>query len=361
MAQYSASDASMNTDIQNAGRRALSQHALESHRNTGRAAGQGPNVNLNIVFPGDQTGLENIEAVMLVPRGGGAHEAEAIAQHPSEQTLYAVFIASKGVAPNHSYDVVVSDARGDKYLVGEVRVGKGGRQDFTLRAPLLMPDSPLYNGPAPEQKHAAAEPQTPPVASPELKEEFRREAARQPWVSGMKVLTVTREMLALLGNADADIRAVAVYAVEPGSPAELAGIMKGDIIAGINGHRCTTAEEFAFYAFDGEYDTALDLVMYSQRARGAVDLHVAGDVRWDPQATGPGYVPPGESRYAPPTVGPGFVPPANDISVAAPQQPPRQPAEPPPPVQRNDVKPLPDGSSDFKAPATGPGYQPPGG
>lgn len=359
MAQYSASDASMNTDIQSAGRRALSQHALESHRNTGRATGQGPNVNLNIVFPGDQTGLENIEAVTLVPHGSGAHDCEAIAQHSSEETLYAVFIPSKGVAPNHSYDVVVSDARGDKYLVGQVHVGRGGRQDFTLRAPLLTPDSPLYSGPTPEQSFV--EPQREPVASPELKEEFKREAAREPWISGMKVLTISHAMLVALGEADVDLHAVAVYAVEPGSPAEQAGIMKGDVIARINGHRCRTAEEFAFYAFRGEVSDGLDLEMYSQRVERAISLHVVGDVRWDPSATEPGYVPPGESRYVPPAVGPGFVPPANDISIAAPQEPPTQPAEPAPPVQRSDVKPLPDGSSDFKAPTTGPGYRPPGG
>ena len=147
VAQYAGSDASMNTDIQNAGRMSLSQDALRRHQGQGAAHGAaGPDLSLNIVFPSRQTGLDNIETVELVPEGGGAHMCEALAQSKASNRLLSIFIPNKGVEPNQRYIVVVSDAVGDKYEVGHIAVSGGRSQSFTVHAPLLTPNSPTFQG-----------------------------------------------------------------------------------------------------------------------------------------------------------------------------------------------------------------------
>ena len=314
LAQYAGSDASMNTDIENAGRLSLSQDALRRHQGQGAAGStaSGPDVSLNIVFPGSQTGLDNIETVELVPEGGGAHMCEALAQSKASNRLYSVFIPSKGVAANQRYIVVVSDAVGDKYEVGHIAVSGGRNQSFTVYAPLLTPSSPTFKGQdtqgdaspyssapaaggapvedwrhqrAPDGRFYAGPPLEDGQESAYARAEFGREAAVQPWLFGMKVLTITPYMVAAIGHPGEKLRAVVVYAVLPGSPADVAGIRKGDVIAEIDGHRCFSAEQFAEYAFHGPRGPA-ELVMYSQEAHGVVRRPIAGEVRWDGSADG---------------------------------------------------------------------------
>lgn len=318
LAQYAGSDASMNTDIENAGRQSLSQDALRRHQGQGAhgSTASGPDLSLNIIFPGDQTGLDNIETVELVPEGGGAHMCEALAQSKASNRLFSVFIPSKGVEADRRYIVVVSDAVGDKYEVGHIAVSGSRTQSLTVHAPLLTPSSPTFNGRNPQgdsssyssapaygsapvedwRQQRAPDGQSyagPPMAeggeSSYAKAEFRREAGLEPWLFGMKVLTITPYMVAAIGHAGERLRAVVVYAVLPGSPADMAGIRKGDIIAEINGHRCGSAEQFAQYAVHGQEGRPAELVMYSQQARGVVHRPIAGDVRWTAPDDGRSY------------------------------------------------------------------------
>ena len=427
LAQYAGSDASMNTDIQNAGRLSLSQDALRrAAHGQGASSAAGPDLSLNILFPGNQTGLDNIETVDLVPEGGGAHMCEALAQSKASNLLFSLFIPSKGVEPNRRYIVVVSDAVGDKYEVGHIAVAGGREQSFTIHAPLLTPNSPTFNGQdnqsdastnsaapayrgapaqdedwrherAPDGQYYAGPPREGRQESGYAKAEFRREASFEPWLFGMKVLTITPYMVAAIGHPGEKLRAVVVYAVLPGSPADMAGIHKGDVIAEIDGHRCFSAEQFAEYADQGRGRGATELVMYSQEAHGVVHRPITGDVRWEssedapssrhdrggdqdggrghrpvtgdvrwgPPAGGTGGSgrgfdrrhddrgsgggawrhPAGTADFHPPTTGPGYVPPASG------------PAYVPPTTGPGYVPPA--SGPAYVPPTTGPGYVPP--
>ena len=384
---YVGSDSSMNTDIQNMGRRALSKQALQSHNGYPGQAANGPDVTLHIIFPSQQTGLSNIEMVMLVPERPGAHDCQALAQEKSRNELYSLFIPKKDVRAGMLYDVVASDAMGDQFIVGRVSVSGAPTQDFIINAPQLTPGSPHYQGPASAQGFAIAYPggnpavsnwprgaaQEPAPANPQAwlraKEEFRREADRQPWVMGMKVLTITPYMLAAVGHPSVHLRGVIVYAVMPGGPAEVAGIRKGDLIAKAGGQRCVSAAQFVQYA--RTVRGSLDLVMYSQLHHAIVRMRVIGDVRHRPQ---PGYgaaegggapgaargwqqhqdlvnpLLPGSSSFQPPVTGPGYVPPGQAKTAQRTATPNKQ-TRPQSPTQ---------GSSAFTPPTTGPGYQTPG-
>ncbi|MDE2463480.1 MAG: PDZ domain-containing protein [Alphaproteobacteria bacterium] len=400
---YVGSDSSMNTDIENMGRRALSEDALRSH-NGGR--GQSPNgrdVTLHIMFPSQQTGLSNIEMVMLVPEGPGAHDCQALAQEKSQTELYSLFIPKKDVRAGMLYDVVVSDAMGDQFAVGRIRVSGAAAQDFTVDAPELTPGSPHYQGPGSAAGFAVASPGGGAAASNgprgavrgpvapgseawvRANEEFRREAALQPWVMGMKVLTITPYMLAVIGHPNSHLRGVIVDAVIAGGPAERAGVRKGDLIAAVDGRRCVNAEQFVQYARAER--GMLDLVMFSQLHHAIVRMRVVGygrrrpqpgyDARdrWrDPRAVegwqrrrgyggepqaGNGYVPPASSGYEPPRVGPGYVPPSVGPGFVPPGQATVQQGSAAWQQQQTRANPLPPGSSGFRPPVTGPGYVPP--
>ena len=394
---YVGSDSSMNTDIENMGRRALSEDALQSHNGYPGQGAIGPDVTLHIMFPSQQTGLSNIEMVMLVPERPGAHNCQALAQEKSRTELYSLFIPKKDIRAGMLYDVVVSDAMGDQFIVGRINVSGASAQDFIINAPQLMPGSPHYNGPASARGFAIAYPggrsagpnwqrggEQRPVpahgrARLRAKQEFKREAALQPWVMGMKVLTLTHYMMAVAGYSDVHLRGVIVYAVIPGGPAEAAGIRKGDFIAEVGGQRCVNAAQFVQYA--RAMRGPLDLVMYSQLHHGVVRMRVMRDVRrgpqegfgtadrWrDPRAlkewpdrrgyegrpqAGSNYVPPPTSAYAPPRVGPGYVPPTIGQGFVPPGS-----SSYRPPVAGPGY--VPPGSSSYHPPVVGPGYVPPG-
>jgi hypothetical protein len=218
------------------------------------------------------------------------------------------------------------------------------------------------------------------------KEEFRREAARQPWIMGMKVLTLTPYMLAAVGHPNVHLQGVIVFAVIPGGPAAMAGIRKGDLIAEVGGQRCVSAAEFVQYA--QAVQGPLDLVMYSQLHHAVVRMRLVGNVRrraqrgyggsdrWrDPRAlqggqqqggyveqpqAGNGYVPPPTSSYTPPRVGPGYVPPSVGPGFVPPGQAASQQGSASWQPQQTHPNQLPPGSSNFQPPVTGPGYVPPG-
>jgi hypothetical protein len=392
---YVGSAASMNTDIENMGRRALSNDALHRHAAFGAPGRNGPDVTLHIMFPSQQTGLSNITMVMLVPEQPGAHGCQALAQEKSRTELYSLFIPKKDVRAGRLYDVVLSDAMGDQFIVGRISVASAPAQDFTLNAPQLTPGSPHYQGPLSAQGFAIAYPGGTPGAATwrpggtegpgpahgqawlRAKEEFRREAALQPWVLGMKVLSITPYMLAAIGHPDVHVQGVVVYAVNPGGPAQLAGVRKGDLIVEAGGQRCVTAAEFVQSARAAHGQ--LDLVMYSQLHHAVVHLRVVANgvsrplagsgagARWQapgtqqgaaqqlgsaaPPQAGNNPLPPSSTAYTPPQVGPGFVPPGQAAAGqgAGPWQQPQGPANP--------VLP---GSSNFQPPRTGPGYQPAG-
>ncbi len=400
---YVGSHSAINTDIQDMGRRALSKAALQSHDGSSAPGANGPEVTLHIMFPSQQTGLSNIEMVMLVPEQRGAHGCQALAQEKSRTELYSLFIPKKDVRAGRLYDVVLSDAMGDQFIVGRISVSDAPAQDFTLNAPQLTPGSLHYQGPASARGFAVAYPGGAPgrVTGPRggaagpapapgqawlrAKEEFRREAARQPWVMGMKVLTITPYMLAAIGHPNVHVRGVIVYTVIPGSPAQLAGVRKGDLIAEVGGQRCVSAAQFVQYARAAR--GPLDLVMYSQLHHAIVHMRVVGNGmpkpgagygagdQWQvprsqpgwpqqrghdvqPQA-GSGYMPPSSSGYTAPQVGPGYVAPSAGPGYVPPgqgttaQQAGTQGKKAPPQSSAQ-------GASAFIPPSTGPGYQPPG-
>jgi hypothetical protein len=127
---------------------ALSRDALRSHGSQDAPGALGPDATLNIMFPPGQTGLDNIEMVMLVPETAGAHDCQALAQTRASNRLYSLFIPKKGLRAGHAYTVVVSDAMGDQFEVGHIKLSGAAAQHITINAPMLTPGSPHYVRPA---------------------------------------------------------------------------------------------------------------------------------------------------------------------------------------------------------------------
>lgn len=122
-------------------RAALKQYGILPDR------GHGPEVDVRLQFPTSQTGLDNIEMVMLEPVGSGAHECMSIAVKRSSNVIEAYFHSKKDARPGKLYDVVVSDAMGDKFWTGRILVSRQNVQRDVINAPLLTPGSPHYKGP----------------------------------------------------------------------------------------------------------------------------------------------------------------------------------------------------------------------
>lgn len=303
-------DTLMQGDITAAGRRALMQDALK-HAHDGRnaaAASSGPEVDLHITFPRNQTGLDNINMILLVPTGAGAHQCEALAQVRGN-TIFSIFIARKDVRPGHTYIVAASDARDDNYPIGRIHIGPGRQQSFNISAPLLTPNSPrLQAGQAVQPATAPTQRMTPDQAAARL-EQARREMPN--WAMGIAATTITPALLAAVGHPGSHLRGVVVTAVLPGSPAARAGIGRGDVILRVNGAPCADVRELASLTAGRRHGQASELFMYSRRAHGMRTVRVPVDWHFqaDTQRAGPSYVPPQTQPYRPPRTEPGFVPP----------------------------------------------------
>lgn len=237
-AQYYGSD--INDDLTAAARQALSQSASQSHH--AGAPGQGPEVDLRIVFPSEQTGLDNIEMTMLEPRDAGAHQCESIAVKSGGNVISASFIPKKDARPGHVYDVVVSDSMGDLYAVGRIRVGTASQQSYTIQAPLLMPNSPRYTPPSVLPPNPAPAPPARTSSLAPFAQAIQSQAVRAPML-GLRGTTVTPQLLALAGAKTRSFRGVIVAGVDHGSLAERAGLRGGDVIFAVDGRPCASIQQ----------------------------------------------------------------------------------------------------------------------
>lgn len=233
-----------NMEITAAERRSLATDALNAHRHLPER-GRSPYVNLRIAFPASQTGLDNIMMVQLVPIGSGAHQCESIAVQAGPQLLHALYIPKKGVRPGYSYDVVVSDSMGDRFLVGRVAITSQASQSFVVRAPLLTPGSPHYAGP---------------------------QAAPPPSRLGISGATITPAMLARAGLPHAHLRGVIVSSVAGGSPAQRAGLRSGDIIVSFDGAAGPSIDQVLGVTRSGAFTRPIALVVL--RATGLTRLTI---------------------------------------------------------------------------------------
>ena len=277
-AQYSGTD--INDDLTAAARQALSQDALQSHQ--GGGGGGGPEVDLRIVFPSQQTGLSNIEMTMLEPRDAGAHQCEAIAVKSGGNVISASFIPKKDVRPGHVYDVVVSDSMGDEFAVGRIRVGAGSPQAYRIDAPLLTPGSPRYTPPPISASGAsdasASTDQAPPAQGQTAdRHAFERavlaQAAPAPLL-GLKGATVTPQLLALAGSTSSSFHGIVVSQVNKGSLAEEAGIRSGDVIVTADGKPCPSIQQLVAVTQDENGPAkAIDIALVRDEQNGPKVIH----------------------------------------------------------------------------------------
>ncbi len=206
-------DSTAKSYINDVQQRVLSHDALQWYRG-GKDTGSGPEVDLRIVFPNNQTGLDNIMMTLLEPIGAGAHQCEALALKNGTQIIHSFFHASKDVRPGHAYDVVVTDSMGDKFFVGRILVSTRSQQTYVIHAPLLTPGSPHYTGPN---------------SAPQL-------------AIGIYGQAITPALLRKARISNSRFRGVLVVFVWPNSPAQRAGLRPGDIIVGFDGHPSTSMQ-----------------------------------------------------------------------------------------------------------------------
>ncbi len=160
---YVGSSRQFQMEMESARNRAAVQHALEQRNGGDQGAGSGAQVDVHVSFPAEQRGIANITTVSLQPKDEGAHSALTLAVFDRQtNAINATFIPKKDVKPGHSYGVVLQDARGGKYPIGEIRVDKSG-QKFELASPLLGQSSSTTQAKAaPEQKQQETSSYTPP-------------------------------------------------------------------------------------------------------------------------------------------------------------------------------------------------------
>ncbi len=212
--QASTYDGTVQAYLTYAQQRAVAEDALRRY-GVMPDTGRGPEVDVRLVFPSTQTGLDNIEMTMLEPVGAGAHECMAIAVKAGGTVIESYFHASKDARPGHAYDVVVSDSMGDKFFVGRIIVSREARQQYTIEAPLLTPGSPHYTGPQ---------------SAPPLR-------------LGVFGETLTPAVLHAAHIESANVHGVLVLFIWPGSNAQRMGIRPGDVIVAVNGHTVSTVQQ----------------------------------------------------------------------------------------------------------------------
>lgn len=197
---------------------ALARTALAQYAAT-PDAGHGPEVDLRMVFPASQTGLDNIEMTMLEPVGPGAHECMAIAVKTGGQSIESYFHSQKDVRPGQLYNIVVSDSMGDKYWVGRILVDRSAVQRYLINAPLLGPGSTRYDGP-----NSAPAPQI-----------------------GIFGENVTPQLLRR-ASVSRTVRGVFVVLVMANTNAQRWGLRVGDLIVALNGHAVDSMAQVEHFA-----------------------------------------------------------------------------------------------------------------
>lgn len=276
-------DAIVKSYLNAAQQSALARAALKSHGIIPQSA-NGPEVDLRIVFPAAQTGLDNLETADLIPVSGGAHQAEGLVIQHGGTTVGVSFQSFKDVRPGATYDVVVNDAAHDSYRVGRITVGTANPQTFTIHAPMLGPNSAPYRKPA-----AAAQ-----TAGNVL----------QPWMMGLVGVTITPALLRAAGVADSNLRGVVLSSIVSGGAAQRTGLRAGDVILICNGTRVVSMPQLLDLTANRRSGTPTTLVFFRNGSLWhAVVPVISGGGSWRAPAIGPGYVPP--------AVGPGYVRPTS--------------------------------------------------
>lgn len=279
-------DAIVKSYLNAAQQSALARAALKSHGIVPRSAA-GPEVDLQIVFPPGQTGLDNLETADLIPLTAGAHQAEGLVIQRGGTAVGVSFQTFKDVRRGATYDVVVNDAAHDSYRVGRVTIGNASPQTFTIHAPLLGPNSPTYRKPAATTATAQSAGNT-----------------LQPWMMGFVGVTITPELLRAAGASDSNLRGVVLSSVISGGAAQRTGLRAGDVILMCNGTRVISMQQLLQLTANRQTGTPTTLVFF----RGGSLWHavvpvVSGTGSWRAPAIGPGY--------KPPAVGPGYVRPTS--------------------------------------------------
>lgn len=277
-------DAIVKSYLNAAQQSALARAALKSHGIAPRSAA-GPEVDLRIVFPVGQTGLDNLETADLIPVSGGAHQAEGLVIQHGSSTVGVTFQTFKDVRPGATYDVVVNDAAHDSYRVGRITVGSANPQTFTIHAPLLGPSSPTYRKPVASAAQTAGN-------------------VLQPWMMGFVGITITPALLRAAGVPDSDLRGVVLSSIVSGSAAQRTGLRAGDVILVCNGTRVVSMPQLLGLTENRRSGTPTTLLFFRGGSLWHAVVPVAsGSESWRAPAIGPGYVRP--------AVGPGYVRPTS--------------------------------------------------
>ncbi len=133
---YTGSDQWFKSQSDSARQRATLQNNLGA--DNAAAGGTGAEIRLQITFPDTQRGLGNITRVVLKPADAGAAAVTGLASNKVRNVITTAFAPRKGVVGGHDYSVLVTDARGHSYPVGQIRVEPtGSPQTFNISAPLL--------------------------------------------------------------------------------------------------------------------------------------------------------------------------------------------------------------------------------
>lgn len=268
-------DAIVKAYLNVAQQRALARAALKSHGISTRSTGSGPEVDLRIVFPPGQTGLDNLETADLKPVDGGAHEAEGLVIQHGGTTVGVTFQTFKDVRPGHTYDVIVNDAAHDSYRVGRITVGSASPQAFTVRAPLLGPSTPTYNPP----RSASAQ--------------MSAQNVLQPWMMGFVGVTITPALLQQAGIPNSTLRGIVLSSIISGSAAQRAGLQAGDVLLVCNGIRVESMPQLLQLTENRRAGAATTLIFFRRGSLWhAVVPAAAAGAPWRPPSIGPGYVRP---------------------------------------------------------------------
>ena len=266
-------DAIVKSYLNAAQQSALARAALKSHGIVPRSAA-GPEVDLRIVFPAGQTGLDNLETADLIPVSGGAHQAEGLVIQRGGSTVGVTFQSFKDVRAGATYDVVVNDAAHDSYRVGRITIGSANPQAFTIRAPLLGPNSPTYRKPAAGSARTAGN-------------------VFQPWMMGFVGVTITPALLRAAGVPDSNLRGVVLSSIVSGSPAQRTGLRTGDVILVCNGTRVVSMPQLLTLTASRQTGVPTTLIFYRNGSLWhAVVPVTSGNGSWRAPAIGPGYVRP---------------------------------------------------------------------